>query len=127
MEIHVYLQDGHVTKFAQNDPVIAREILEAVHPTRLLSAPQFLIGSDHVLTAFQPHLIVRVDLITDLDPNWPLSSGALNSVEITQDEFETRCHPDRDVQRLPSQELVVFGVWEMVNGERVYLQTQHGV
>ena len=103
--------------------MIARQILEAIHPNRLFSAPQFLIGSDHALTAFQPRLIVRVDLITDLDPDWPLSSGALNTQEITQEEFETRCHPDRDVLRLPSQEIVVFGVWEMVNGERVFLQT----
>lgn len=124
MEIRVYLQDGHVTKFVQNDPVIARKILEAVHPNHLFTAPQLLIGSDHSLTAFQPHLVVRVDLITDLDPGWSSSSVALNTREITEDEFETRCHPNRDVQRLPSQEIVVFGVWEMVNGERIFLQTR---
>ena len=123
MEIRVYLEDGHVTKFVQNDPLVAREILEAIHPNHLFTAPQLLIGSDHVLTAFQPRLVVRVDLITDLDPSWSSASAALDTREITQDEFETRCHPDRDVQRLPSQEIVVFGVWEMVNGERVFLQT----
>ncbi|MCL5104258.1 MAG: hypothetical protein M1133_09100 [Armatimonadetes bacterium] len=123
MEIRVYLQDGHVTRFVQNDPVVARSILGSIQPNRLFTAPQLLIGSDHALTAFQPHLVVRVDFITDLDPSWPLSSGALNTREINQEEFETRCHPDRDVQRLPNQEIVVFGVWEMVTGERVFLQT----
>lgn len=123
LEIRVYLRDGHVTKFVQNDPEIARSILAAINPSRLFTAPQFLIGSDHALTAFQPSLIVRVDLITDMDPDWPLSSRALETQEITQEEFDIRCHPNRDVQRLSSQEIVVFGVWEMVNGDRVYLQT----
>jgi len=123
LEIHVYLENGNVIKFVQNDPVIALKILEAIHPNRLFSAPQLLIGSDHALTAFQPRLVVRVDLITDLNPNWPLSAGALNTREIAQEEFETRCHPNRDVQRLPSREIVVFGEWEMVNGERIFLQT----
>lgn len=103
--------------------MVARSILGSIQPNRLFTAPQLLIGSDHALTAFQPHLVVRVDFITDLDPSWPLSSGALNTREINQEEFETRCHPDRDVQRLPNQEIVVFGVWEMVTGERVFLQT----
>lgn len=123
LEIRIYLEDGHVTKFVQNDPVVARKILETIHPNRLFSASQLLIGSDHALTAFQPGLVVRVDLITDLDPNWPLPSGALDTREITEGEFETRCHPDRDIQRLTSQEIVVFGVWEMVNGGRIFLQT----
>ena len=123
LEIRVYLEDGHITKFVQNDPVAARKILETIHPNRLFNAPQLLIGSDHVLTAFQPRLIVRVDLITDLEPSWPLALGALDTREITQEEFETRCHPNRDVQRLPSQEMVVFGVWEMINGKRIFLQT----
>ena len=103
--------------------MIARKILEAIHPNHLFTAPQLLIGSNHGLTAFQPRLVIRVELITDLDPSWSSSSVALNTHEITEDEFETRCHPYRDVQRLPSQEIVIFMVWEMVNGERIFLQT----
>lgn len=123
LEIRVYLEDGNITRFVQNDPVVANKILEAIHPNRLFTLPQLLIGSDHVLTAFQPHLVVRIDLITDLDPAWPLSTVTLNTTEITQEEFETRCHPHQDVLRLPSHEMVVFGVLEMINGQRVYLQT----
>ena len=103
LEIRVYLEDGHVTRFVQNDPVVASKILEAIHPNHLFAAPQLLIGSDHVLTAFQPRLVVRVDLITDLYPSWSSPSVALNTREITEDEFETRCHPYRDVQRLPAR------------------------
>jgi len=123
LEIRVYLRNGHVARFVQTDALIARQILEAIHPHRLFTAPQLLIGSDHVLTAFQTSLVVRVDLITDLDHDWSLSSGILNTREITEIEFETRCHPDSDVHRLTSQEIVVFGVWEMANGERIFLQT----
>lgn len=124
LEIRIYLENGHIMKYVQSDPAVALKIMEAIHPNRLFTLSQLLIGSDHALTAFQPHRIVRVDLITDLDPtNWPLSSGTLNTREISQPEFETRCHPNRDVQRLPSEEIVVFGVWEMVNGERIFLQT----
>jgi hypothetical protein len=123
LEIRVYLEDGHVDKFVQSDPVIARKILESIHPNRLFAAPQLLIGSDHVLTAFQPRLVLRLDLITDMEPIWSSSSASHNTREITEDEFKTRCHPYRDVQRLPSQEIVVFGVWEMENGGRVFLQT----
>lgn len=123
LEIRVHLEDGRITNYVQNDPAVAGKILEAIHPNRLFTAPQLLIGSDHALTAFQPGLILRVDLITDLEPSWSSSSAALNTREITEDEFDSRCHPFRDVQRLPSHEMVVFGVWEMVNGGRIYLQT----
>jgi hypothetical protein len=123
LEIHVHLEDGNVTKFVQHDPLIARTILEAIHPNQLFRAPQLLIGSDHGLTAFQPSLVVRVDLITDLNPSWSSYSLALNTREITEDEFDARCCPHCDVQRLPSQEQVVFSVWEMVKGKRIYLQT----
>jgi hypothetical protein len=122
LEVRVHLKDGHVTRFVQNDPLIASQILEAIHPNHLFSAPQLLIGSEHSLTAFQPHMVVRMDLITNLDPSWS-SSDALNTREIAEEEFETRCHPHRDVQRLPSHERVVFRVWEMVNGQRIFLQT----
>ncbi len=123
LEIRVHLEDGHVTEFVQNDPVVAQRILEAIQPNRLFTAPQLLIGSDHALTAFQPRLVVRLDLITDLDPRWSSSSVPLKTVEITEEEFETRCHPRRDVQRLPSREMVVFNVAEMINGDRIFLQT----
>ena len=123
LEIRIYLQDGHVTRFVQNNAVIAHTILEAIHPNHLFTAPQLLIGSDHVLTAFQAQLVVRVDLLTDLNPSWSTSSAALDTHEITEEDFRTRCYPERDVQRLPSQERVVFGVWEMVTGQRIYLQT----
>ena len=123
LEIRVHLEDGHVSRFVQSDPVIALKILEAINPNRLFTSPQLLIGSDYVLIAFQPRLVVRVDMITDLNPNWPLSANALNTREITQEEFETRCNPNREFQRLPSQERVAFGVCEMVNGDRVFLQT----
>ena len=103
--------------------MIAREILETIHPHHLFTAPQLLIGSDHILTAFQPRLLVRVDLITELEPSWASSSLALNTREISENEFEMRCHPERDVQLLPNQELVVFGVWETIHGERIFLQT----
>ena len=123
MEIRVYQEDGHVAKFIQNDPVIAARILEAIHPNRLFTTPQLLIGSDHVLTAFQSRLVVRVDVITDLEASWSSLAVALNTREITQDEFVTRCRPYRDVQSLPSDEIVVFGVWEMANRQRIFLQT----
>lgn len=123
LEIRIHLEGGHVIKFVQDDPGIAHDILEAIHPNKLFSTPQLLIGSDHVLTAFQPRLVIRVDVITELAPSWHSSVVALNTREITEDEFKTRCHPARDVQRLPSREFVVFGVWEMINGERIYLQT----
>jgi hypothetical protein len=123
LEIRVHLQDGRVTRFVQNDPEVAYGILEGIHPNRLFIAAQLLIGGDHTLTAFQPHLVVRVDFITDLDPKWLVSTTALNTREITEEEFKMRCHPERDVQRLPSREIVVFGEWEMVNGVRIFLQT----
>jgi hypothetical protein len=123
LEMHVHLEDGHVARFVQDDPVVAQSILEAIQPNHLFTATQLLIGTDHALTAFQPRLVVRVDLITDLDPKWSSSSVALNTGEITEEEFEARCHPHRDVQRLPSLETVVFNVAEMINGERVFLQT----
>jgi len=123
LEIRVHLEDGHVIKFMQHDPLIASDILEAIHPNHLFTAPQLLIGSDHVLTAFQPRLLIRVDIITALEPSWASSSLALNTREITEDEFDTRCHPDSDIQLLPNQELVVFGVWETIHGNRIFLQT----
>jgi len=123
LETRVYLQDGHITRFVQEDPVIALKILESIHPSHLFTAPQLLIGSEHALTAFQPHLVVRVDLITDLEPSWVSSSVALNTREITADEFKSRCDPHSDFQSLPNHENVVFGVWEMINGERIHLQT----
>lgn len=103
--------------------MIACKILEAIHPHHLFTAPQLLIGSGHVLTAFQPRLVVRVDLITEIKPSWSSLSVALNTREITEDEFEARCHPYREIQRLANQEIVVFSVWEMVNGECIFLQT----
>ena len=121
--MRVHLEDGNVTTFIQDDPHIAISILESIQPNRLFSAPQLLIGSDHVLTAFQPHLVVRVDLITHLKPSWPLAMGALHTHEISQEEFDARCRPDYDTQSLPSREAVIFGVWEMINGNRIYLQT----
>ena len=123
MEIRVHLEDGHVTTFIQDDPLIANNILEAIQPHHLYLTPQLLIGSDHVLTAFQPHMIVRVDLITDIEPSWLSSPSPLNTEEISKDEFEIRCHPNCDTQYLPTQEPVIFGVWEMINGARIYLQT----
>ena len=123
LEIHLHLHDGQITKFVQHDTVIARNILEAIHPNHVFKAPQLLIGGEHVMTAFQPRLVVRVDLITELVPSWSASSLALNTHEISEEEFVTRCRPHVDVQSLPSEELVVFGVWEMVNGERIFLQT----
>lgn len=123
LEIRIYLQDGHITRFDQTDPVIALRILESIHPSHLFTAPQLLIGSDHALTAFQPHLVVRIDLVTDLRPSWSSSSLALNTREIAEDEFKARCHLTRDVQPLHDEEAVVFGVWEMVNGERIFMQT----
>jgi len=123
LEIRIHLEDGHITKYVQHDPEIAHEILEAIHPNRLFTSPQLLIGSDHALTAFQPRLVIRVDLLTDLEISWSSSSIAQQTQEISEDEFAMRCQPQRDVQRLPSQELVVFGVCEMTNGERIILQT----
>ena len=124
MELRIHLEDRQVYQFVQNDPVFAHNILDSLHPNHLFSAPQLLIGSTHVLTAFQPRLIVRVDLITELEPSWSSASlAALNTREITEEEFQQRCHPSRDVQLLPNQEIVVFGVWEMITGARIYLQT----
>lgn len=129
LEMRIHLENGQVAKYVQDDPMIAQEILETLHPNHLfsaprpLTAPQLLIGSDHILTAFQPRLVVRVDLITELVPSWSASAVALNTREITEEEFDARYQPNRDVQRLPSQEIVVFGVWEMVNGARIFLQT----
>jgi len=129
LEIRIHLENGQVAIFVQDDPVIAREILETLHPNHLfsaprpLTAPQLLIGSDHILTAFQPRLVVRVDLITELEPSWASSAVALNTREITEEEFDVRYQPNRDVQRLPSEEIVVFGVCQMVDGARIFLQT----
>ena len=124
LEIRIHLEDRRIYQFIQNDPVLARTILDAIHPNHLFSTSQLLIGSEHMLTAFQPQLIIRVDLITELEPNWLSASLALDTREITVEEFELRCHPSLDVQLLPNREIVVFSVWEMINGERIYLQTR---
>ncbi|MHB9106278.1 MAG: hypothetical protein ACYDCO_04410 [Armatimonadota bacterium] len=47
----------------------------------------------------------------------------MNTREITEEEFDARYQPHCDVQRLPSEEIVVFGVCQMVDGAHIFLQT----
>lgn len=128
LEIHVHLEDGRVTKFEQNDPLLAQKLLDNLQPTRLFAQKILLFGSTDSLNAFQLTQVVRIDLIASNVPDYPFYNGVLDIQQITPDEFKQRYHPQTFValrqaaQDSPGEPITVFSEMELVNGERVFMQ-----
>jgi hypothetical protein len=127
LEIHLHLEDGRVTRFAQHDEAIARMIMHQIHPGKLFDLGALVLGDKEAVVAFQPSNVVRVDFVTDIDPHWPLPQNLLDIQEITRDDFRERYCPENDNHGLPDWmpfhlHHAHFAEVELVNGALVWMQ-----
>jgi hypothetical protein len=122
LQIRIHGIDGSVATFTQTDPDLVKRTLDELNPSRILTQTKISIAGNHSVTKFIPHLITRIDLITDRLSVWdfPLVIGAL--LELTETKFQEFVHGwQRQSQRRLSDDFPVFLKIEMVDGQRLFL------
>jgi hypothetical protein len=121
LEVHVHGVDGHVSRFARSNPESVERLLREFQPKGIF-APRRLFLSDGSRRVFACAAVVRVDLVMDGFPEWPFHPGISDVLEITEEEFQQRCHSGEVAAERPGVRVVAFGKIELANGQRLYLE-----
>ncbi len=90
LEIKVVLVDGSSYSFVQTDPDAARKSIGRVVPTRVFTSPSLTIASAMRTTTFPTRSIMRLELTSDLLPEWDAAQGLRELNLVDEKEVETR-------------------------------------
>lgn len=130
LEIHVYLADGTMSRFVQEDAALAQQLLDALQPAQIFKRPEILIGGSYSMTIIPTDTLARVDFVTDRCPDLPFPARIKDVVEITPDEFSQRlvvtpAVPQREERTIQAEEPFVSSVELLLRGSgRLYLQLE---
>jgi len=129
VDIAIYLVDGNIVKFEQEDAAKAAGLLDHVHPDKVFSQPVLVIAGLYSVTAIPSASIVRVDVNIAHEPGWSFHFNAKDVVAISEQEFgdwqsrqsewETRLTP-----REPGDLYITYGRIEMRNGQNLYVEVK---
>ncbi len=84
MDIRVYLTNGDVLDFSQNDPALVQAILAEAHANKLFSGHSLILGCGAACTLLQPSAVSRIDLLTTEPVSIPTTLG--DEVTVIEDE-----------------------------------------
>jgi hypothetical protein len=131
LTVRVHLTDGSVHSFIQSDSAAARQLWDAVEPTKLFVCPRIVIGSEHSKAVFVSAEIVRVDFLQDSLQCWEFPGGYSDIVELSEDEFRQHAHLDQP-ELMPKREdptpagdlLVSFVQLQMRGGRPLFVMVE---
>lgn len=128
LEIHIYLCDGTISRFVQEDAEVARQLLDTVQPAQVFKRPEILIGGSYSMTIIPTDTLARVDFVTDRCPALPFPARIRDVLEITPEEFARRLVvtpgvPQREEQIVAAGQPFVGSVEVLIRGAgRLHLQ-----
>jgi hypothetical protein len=70
LEILIQSLDGHITTFAQRDPVSIKTLLDQMQPGKIFGQPYLSMMGNGSLTIFPSTTVVRIDLVMPDYPDW---------------------------------------------------------
>lgn len=128
MEIQFHTQEGVVETFVQDDPALSARILREIQPAKAFAGKVITIAGDYSLSTFATSRVNRVDFITKHAVPWKHPTDVLEVVELSEDEFRERTHPNEPA-RLPRRRIakrtgdlaVCFAELVMAGGNRLFL------
>ena len=127
MDIRVYLTNGDVLDFSQNDPALVQAILAEAHANKLFSGHSLILGCGAACTLLQPSAISRIDLLTTEPVSIPTTLG--DEVTVIEDEevFRVRSKAATSAFRegvAPGEQYVGYLCFELAGGQRVMAELQ---
>jgi hypothetical protein len=90
LEIHFHLVNGETSRFAVDDPAVAGALLADIHPHRVFTPAEIVIGGGYSMTVIRTAAISRIDLIVEAYPKWPFPNNIRDISQITHAMFEQR-------------------------------------
>lgn len=121
LEIRIHSLDGHVTTFAQNDPVSVRMLLDQMQPGKIFGQPYLSMVGDGSLTIFPSTTVARVDVVMPDYPDWPFHFGILDARELTLQEFRERTSSAQEEAKSTTGPRRVYAHIDLRDGQPVYL------
>ncbi len=87
MEIHIFSNDSHVSRFTQADIVTSDLIMDKVRPDRIFTPHNLIVRSGISLFVFPCQKISRVDFVLPLHPDWKFHHNIIQAIQISGEEF----------------------------------------
>jgi hypothetical protein len=127
MDIRVYLNNGDILDFSQNDPALVQSTLAEMHTGKLFAGTSLILGCGAACTILQPSAISRIDLQMAEPP--PVSYTLSDNVTLIEDEevFRVRAKAATSAFRegvAPGEEYVGYLHFEMAGGHRLMFELQ---
>jgi hypothetical protein len=122
VEFRVHMIDGGKLRYRPESPDEGRRIVQSIKLDKIFTNPQFMIAGPFSLTGCNSWRVARLDLDMNPMPEWPMVPAGWH--EVAKEDFEARRDQGvrRDVSRPPSMNQRHHAEFELVSGERVYVE-----
>jgi hypothetical protein len=88
LQIRVYETNGAVTSYDQNDPEIARAILESFDPEQVFNQETLVIADKRSHSTFPVSQIARIDFTSGSNPPLVFRGEMVEAMELTKAQFD---------------------------------------
>jgi hypothetical protein len=95
MIIRVYLTNGSVESFIQDDRAKAKDLWECIDPAQLFAQERLVIAGAYSKSVFVCSEIIRIDFIQQAFTCWQFPAGYSDVVELSEADFRRHAHLDQ--------------------------------
>jgi hypothetical protein len=88
LQIKIHETNGTATSFDQNDPALAKAILEGFDPTELINRETLIIGDERSHSTIPVSQVTRVDFTSGTSPLVIFRDELVEALELTKLQFE---------------------------------------
>ena len=127
MDIRVYLNNGDILDFSQNDPALAQGLLAEVQAGKLFSGGSLILGSAATCTLLRPSSISRIDVLTPTPLSVPMTLHDGATLIEDEEAFRVRAKAAKTVFGdgvSPGEEYFGYFCFELAGGHRLLAELQ---
>lgn len=124
MEIRVFLTNGCVHRYAQDDPQLIKQNLGRIDPQKFYAQETLAIGDEEQSTGFRTKDVLRVEFRMNPLPDWPFPPNIVSLRLLDEGEFRAKAQESvRQEQRWKVGEtFVAYAEIEDCRGDRFFLE-----